>query len=37
LFSRDGGSPVWVPAFAVKHATFNTTAAKAGVQLVRWQ
>ena len=29
LFSRDGGSPVWIPAFAGKHGLFvypQTTA-----------
>ncbi|SFN98909.1 hypothetical protein SAMN05428984_1458 [Sphingomonas sp. OK281] len=39
LFSREGGSPVWVPAFAGKHgseeceSTQNTTPAEAGAQL----
>ena len=43
MFSREGGSPVWVPAFAGKHACgafselvrspSNATPAKAGAQL----
>ena len=24
LFSREGGSPVWIPAFAGKHAAFTS-------------